>query len=376
MWATDMLPLNPIKYLRFAARLVRYSRKVGAQTDLSLLTQGREAFQLLRRNQLELKEYYETYELYRSDLSWEEKQRFLSRNQFAIVDRLLNPKGSIGVLNKFIFKVFAERYGLPVPEWYGVFDSGFGITADGEPLCSVEDLERLLARPGLNSLIFKPICANKAMGIFACVRREGKLLILDGGETNAAAIHARMSNTHHGGFRYVKDSWMIERRVRQHPWLDRFSEDFVHNYRIVTFLTEQGEVELVGTGMGIGMPDTYVHKSGLAALSAGINDEGILRAAVRGGPQGIEYFERHPVTGAQIAGEKAPDFEESVAVAFRAHRLLPHLRLLGWDIAATDQGPVIFEGNSYWNWEKLQRGNRSGAIRKSLAVELPRILSG
>ncbi|MFH2055298.1 MAG: sugar-transfer associated ATP-grasp domain-containing protein, partial [bacterium] len=78
--------------------------------------------------------------------------------------------------------------------------------------------------------------------------------------------------------------------------------------------------------------------------------------------------------GAPITDEQAPQFVESLEVAKRAHRLLPHLRLLGWDVAATTAGPIIFEGNTYWNWEKLQRCNRRGIVYGDFAEELSQVL--
>jgi hypothetical protein len=371
-----MLPLNPIKYLRFASRVVRYHHRVRNRSNQGLWQEGQEVYRLLRLNQIEPREYYETYELFDPQLSWEDKKRFLSREQFARLDDALNPKAAVGVLNKLVFKIYAQHFDLPVATMYGLFDQRVGFTVDGEELRTVTDLESFIAKPHLQSFLFKPIGANRAIGIFMCSKQDGKLFVLGEGETTIAAVYQRLCGSHHSGWQHVSDSWLVEERVRQHPWFDRYSPTFTHHYRIVTFLSAKGSIELVGASMGIGMKDQHIHKAGPLGMSVGISDDGVLTAAVRSGANGLEFFEDHPDTGARIAGEQPPGFHESVEVAFRAHSRLPHLRLLGWDIAPTEGQPIIFEGNPYWNWEKLQRCNRRGVIRGSLAEELSGIIGG
>lgn len=369
-----MITLNPIKYLRFAGKIIKYNGQIKGRTSLSLMQQGLEAFRLLRLNLLEPREYYETYELYRDDLSWEKKKAYLSRNQFAILVKHVNPQKNTGVLNKLVFKIYAQKFGLPVAKMYGLFDSNFGYTSEGKNLCTREDLERFLGNPEMKEFLFKPISADKALGIIICGKENGILAELGEGELDIDELYQRLSNSHHSGFKHVPDSWLVEERVKPHPWFDRYSSTYTHHYRIVTFLTSAGGVEFMGASMGIGISGSYLHRSGPFGLGSGFDDDGKLMAAVRTGSEGIEYFDDHPETGARITGEYPPDFEESVELARRAHRFFPHLRSIGWDIAPSEKGLIIFEANSYWNWEKLQRSNRRGLIKGSLAKELPGII--
>jgi len=370
-----MIILNPIKYLRFAMRIIKYSFRIKGRTSLSLMQQGLEVYRLLRLNRLEPKEYYETYELFCDDLSWEEKTAYLSRNQFAIFDGQVNPKKNVGLLNKLVFKIFAQNFGLPVATMYGLFDAHFGYTSEGENLCTLEDLKHFINKPEMKEFLFKPISADKAMGIIICGRENDRLVELGVGEIDIEALYQRLCNTHHSGFKHVPDSWLVEKRVQPHPWFDRYSSTYTHHYRIVTFLTLEGTVEFLGGSMGIGISGNYLHHSGALGLSSGLSDDGVLTAAVRIGPKGIEYFDDHPETGARITGERPPGYEEAIKLARRAHTYFPHLRSIGWDIAPSEEGSIIFEANHYWNWEKFQRANRRGLIKGPLAKELPGILA-
>jgi len=56
--------------------------------------------------------------------------------------------------------------------------------------------------------------------------------------------------------------------------------------------------------------------------------------------------EIHPVTGMKIKGYRMPQWEELKAMLEEAARMLPGLRYIGWDVAHTDRGWCIIEGNT------------------------------
>jgi hypothetical protein len=60
-----------------------------------------------------------------------------------------------------------------------------------------------------------------------------------------------------------------------------------------------------------------------------------------------ERFERHPVTGAQVTGRIVPFHRELAEVAIKAHGMVPERVMIGWDMAVTQDGPVMLEGNSF-----------------------------
>jgi len=57
----------------------------------------------------------------------------------------------------------------------------------------------------------------------------------------------------------------------------------------------------------------------------------------------IEY---HPVTGMKIKGFQMPEWEELRSMLEEAALKLPTLRYIGWDVAHTDRGWCIIEGNT------------------------------
>ncbi len=59
--------------------------------------------------------------------------------------------------------------------------------------------------------------------------------------------------------------------------------------------------------------------------------------------------QRHPVTGARIAGSILPKWRSIVELVERAHRLIAaEMPTVGWDVALTPDEPVLIEANRDW----------------------------
>ena len=53
----------------------------------------------------------------------------------------------------------------------------------------------------------------------------------------------------------------------------------------------------------------------------------------------------HPDTGARIEGVAVPDWQAVRRMALRCMRAFPDLSYAGWDVAVTQDGPVLIEVN-------------------------------
>lgn len=58
-------------------------------------------------------------------------------------------------------------------------------------------------------------------------------------------------------------------------------------------------------------------------------------------------YEKHPLTNTSIIGFKIPEFEEACKLAMSAALRIPEIRMIGWDIAISETGPVFVEGNEF-----------------------------
>jgi hypothetical protein len=59
-------------------------------------------------------------------------------------------------------------------------------------------------------------------------------------------------------------------------------------------------------------------------------------------------LEKHPDTGAVFAGRQVPHYSEAIALCERLHDQIPHLQLIGWDVAITPSGEAkLMEWNTH-----------------------------
>jgi len=369
-----MPSLNPAKYARFINKVRRLRAQANGRPMLPLAEQLREIYSLLQQSLLEPEEYF-LYELYDPERPFEEKAEYVGRRAYVLIDRAFNPDKETGVLNKLVFKVYAERFGIPVPKLYGVFDPGFGYTADQQPLRTLEQLRSLInSIPG--DFLLKPMGADKGNGIRLCRRADNDRIESVGeGLLTLDQLHQEMLDSHHNLHTYIPDSWVIEERVRQHPFLDCYTDTCTQTLRIATFITEAREIEIIVAIQKIARGQVPIDNVGSGGMAAKVSLTGELSPAYRLEPLGTTRFDHHPETGAPITGAVLPNFDIALEVARRAQAAVPQMRSIAWDIALTETGATIIEGNSYWGWEGMQRNVRHGLLQGEFGREVRRLIA-
>ncbi len=361
--------LNPAAYIRFVRRCRDGHRALTKVDKISFARQLLEVYRLQRSNGLEPHEYYR-YELCQRGLPWAKKLRYMSKNQSFLMHRTVNPKFEYGLLQKMVTYRFFTSFGVPMPELYGFYDRFSGHDAQGAPLRTREQFVALLAAPQINEFVLKPMGGNRGEGIRVCRKlSDEKVFSSVDGEISPGELFDRIAATNFNNAAEVSDSWLIQERVRQHPFLDRFSTDATQTARVVTYITRDGRLQVLMRLLKISRKGKYIDNVGTTGMAATIDDAGILGRAAQITPNGVVWHTHHPETGAQIEGERLSFAAEAVELAIKCQRLAPQLRSLGWDIAITANGPVLLEGNIYWS-HVLQFATGCGVMNDELYEEM------
>jgi hypothetical protein len=155
-----------------------------------------------------------------------------------------------------------------------------------------------------------------------------------------------------------KQPLLVQSRVLPHRDLAEITAGALPTIRMMTCLNEQGEPEVVGallrTSIGANRTVDNVHAGGVGA-AVRLEDGVLAEASDLGTDSRLGWLDRHPDTGAPIVGRKLPHWKEVKALAIKAHREFGDRVLVGWDIAITDAGPIIIEGNSSPDVDIMQR---------------------
>lgn len=137
---------------------------------------------------------------------------------------------------------------------------------------------------------------------------------------------------------------LLEEVVVQHPEMSRLHPHSVNTCRVITLLKD-GKAHVVAAYLRIGNGkhvDNF-NSGGMVVPIEEDRGEIIYPALNKNG----ELFEAHPATGVPIKGFKVPDWNSVTDLAKRAAAVVPQVGLVGWDIAVTEKGPLIIEGNDF-----------------------------
>ena len=74
----------------------------------------------------------------------------------------------------------------------------------------------------------------------------------------------------------------------------------------------------------------------------------------------------HPVTGLQFIGFEIPFWNECIQLVTQAALRIPENRSIGWDVAITNTGPLLIEGNHNWHYLILQMPDKKGYKKEML----------
>lgn len=143
---------------------------------------------------------------------------------------------------------------------------------------------------------------------------------------------------------------LAEEYVIQHPALMELSPSGLNTVRVLTQLHE-GKVDFLGARLRVSV-NSPVDNMAAGNLAAPID----MKTGTVNGPGVYSDITKedkaiHPITGKAIIGFIIPHWSAVVEIARNAALKTPENRSVGWDIAITEGGPELIEGNH--NWCKL-----------------------
>lgn len=141
---------------------------------------------------------------------------------------------------------------------------------------------------------------------------------------------------------------MIEEFVVQHDDLQYLSPSGLNTLRIISQINKDGGVDILGARLRITINNS-VDNLAAGNIAAAVDlDSGIIIETAVYSDIMKDNLSNHPVSNASIVGFKVPFFKESVDLVSKAALLIPGNRSIGWDVAITNSGPELIEGNHDW----------------------------
>lgn len=150
---------------------------------------------------------------------------------------------------------------------------------------------------------------------------------------------------------FKKELFLEEFIIQNKTW-SKLCPTSVNTIRVMTSIVD-GNAKIffaaARVGNGSSVADNF-HQGGMGVLVD--CDKGILVGKAI--DKELNEYVVHPKTGVKFNGFKIPYWEDIVSMCLEASSVEESVHVIGWDVAITDQGPIIIEGNNGPGFDLVQ----------------------
>ena len=280
-------------------------------------------------------------------------------NRFAQADGIFS--------QKLYFEALLRRFGVATTRTLGVvvrpgnsFEGSIGTT---------DELAAMLGKARF-PIFGKPINGSLSRGVVVIEAYDGVSgsLRLHGGADVAATSFLAQVQKEFGEYGYL-----LQEKLEPHASMRSICGDAIGSVRMVT-LSEEGETRplyALWKIPSIGAVADNFWRSGNVVAHLDVDTGRVLACQLGSGTQG-RPIERHPETGEPLVGFTLPHWQATRALAIEGASVFYSVGVIGWDIAVTNEGPVLIEGNNNPDHGMLQtaadRGLYSTEAGQALAA--------
>ncbi len=174
----------------------------------------------------------------------------------------------------------------------------------------------------------------------------------------------------------IQSGYLFQETVKQHAEMNRLNSSCLNTLRLATFINPDGQIEMINGYLRTSVTNNYVDNitAGGCAISIDLTtgrlDEFGYMSLKDGG---IRMPTEHPFTHTIFSEYTIPYFEQAKQMVIEVAGYQPGLRLIGWDVAIGESGPVLIEGNSDFDvagMDKMMKGVRSNPVFRKVLKEV------
>lgn len=308
--------------------------------------------------------YYAKHMLHRKDAK-NYLDYYIGRNEFYNIQHLVmdGEKELITILeNKVLFHHHFKRSKLRLPTYLG-YNLGKTFFSEEENRsihnyysfsCLIRDL---ILKSKASSIFIKPIAGIRGED---CFKIDNELLNSD----RLEEIYNKISSK----------KYLFQETIIPHPLISGIYPYSVNSLRIHTCIYMDGKINVISAYMKFGYNRDYVESGskGTIYTSVDMNTGSLGPFARKNFDWGGDIYIHHPDNGVKFSGFIVPHFEAAKDMAKAAAAFLP-LKLVGWDIAITQEGPILLEGNhnfGFWGAQIADGGYKKNQAFRTFYEEL------
>lgn len=303
-----------------------------------------------------INKFYYYFQLYKKDRKIAD---YLPYSEFRIMRDGFNAKKSENkkfnylclLRDKYLFEMIMQNLNIPTPRNSYYWNS-------------CEEIKDLLNKKNISfdelltksfDGFLKSVSGEEGDGVFAIEISNNKILL-----DNKNISLLNLKNQFNG-------SYILQKRIIQHKQIAKIYSGSVNTIRIITFF-HKNKIEVFDSFLRIGVDginkDNLSQGGILVAIdfkTAKLEEKGYIRNNLL-----LKTVTEHPDTKVSFDGYKIPFYTEAVDLVKKAHAGIGKIHSIGWDVAITESGPELLEGNDNWSILSPQT-HRNYGIRKEIS---------
>lgn len=154
--------------------------------------------------------------------------------------------------------------------------------------------------------------------------------------------------------KFEKGVFIIQEKLQQHDEMNRINPKSVNTIRIVT-INNNNKITVLASGLRVGTKKSKnVDNWAAGGLYVEIEDDGKLTKYGFAKPKYGGKTDIHPDSNIKFKEFSIPEYKRVIELVTKAHKTLYGIHSIGWDVAITNEGPALIEGNDNWEISLMQ----------------------
>lgn len=233
--------------------------------------------------------------------------------------------------DKIIFHDIMTQYKLPVPTRFFTFRANE--FRHGANLIADADVDSIIKGISDERIFVKSFTGGAASGVSILTKKKDGIYVDKEGDIVTAAMIRK---------KYMNKDVFFEKQIVQEPILRQFNPDTVNTIRVLTYNNV-----VISATVRFGGKGEFVDNVSANGVAVSLDIEtGVLGNYGMKMYSTIEHFYAHPDSHIKFKNVKVTQWPEVKRIVEKALEYMPYYKSVGFDIATTENGPVILEINT------------------------------
>ena len=316
------------------------------------------------RGRLSPNEYF-YYRLWDPSIPIEEKRRFVGKPaQYPMHLACNSQYWYCAAADKILFHTIMSGAVMPIPDLIAI--SAENRTVSGiRNLTNADDLATLLRQAELYPLFMKEVGGKYSLSVISADNYDpvsDEVELLGGARQSPESLAASMIGPR---------GYIVQRRLRPDPGLAAAFGPRLWSVRVFVLQGKAGPrihraTAKIATGSN--PADNYWRRGNM--LGAIDLESGQILRAVCGSGADLRVNSAHPDTGRQIVGTQIPGWNRLKEIVLAAAPIFAGIHTQSWDVALTENGPVLLEINFGGDLNLAQLATGKGVLDAAYSEHL------